>query len=63
MSLESDLEDATRRLEEATELLDGGPIDFAHGTVKGLGAIVDATASCADHPFELVKGLWELLSD
>ena len=41
---------------EATELLDCGPIDFAHGTVKDLGMIVNATASCADHPFELAKG-------
>ena len=59
MSLESDLEDSTKRIEEATELLDGGPIDFAHGTVKGLAAIADVARSCADHPAELAKGLWE----
>ena len=63
MSLESDLEDSARRIEEATRLLDGGPVDFAHGTVKGLAAIADGVRLCAEHPFEFAKGMWELWSE
>ena len=63
MSFESDMEDSTRRIEEATKLLDGGPIDFVHGTVKGLVAIADGARSCVQHPLEFAKGLWELWSN
>ena len=63
MSLESDLEDSARRIEEATRLLDGGPVDFARGTVKGLAAIVDGGKSCIEHPFEFAKELWDWWSE
>ena len=63
MSFESDMENSTRRIEEATKLLDGGPIDFAHGTVKGLAAILNVGKSCIEHPAEFAKGLWELWSE
>jgi len=63
MSLESDLEESTRRIEEATELLDGGPIDIAHGTVKGLVAIADGVKSCANHPLQFAKGMLDWWSE
>ena len=63
MSFDSDMDDSARRIEEATKLFDGGPVDFAHGTVKGLVAIADGARSCVAHPFEFAKGLWELWSE
>ncbi len=57
------MDDAGKRLDEATELLDGNAFDFVRGAVQGISTTVDVAKSCIAHPVDFAGELWDWLTE